>query len=81
MTREKRKAMIKGRTMEAVIFKTAPPRISAMKATRKKTALPELNRLKLSLISPKYGTFREFCQASPGYAPAWGRKNYDIILL
>jgi ribosomal protein L39E len=46
MTRENRKAMIKGRTMGAVIFKTAPPRINAIKATRKKTALPELKRLK-----------------------------------
>jgi hypothetical protein len=50
MTKENRRAMIKGRTMGAVIFKTAPPRSSAINATRKKTALPELNRLKLSFI-------------------------------
>jgi hypothetical protein len=65
MTREKRKAMTKGRTMGAVIFKTAPPRSSAIKATRKKIALPALNRLKLSLISPSMARFANFVRISP----------------
>jgi hypothetical protein len=52
ITNENRRAMIKGRTIEAVIFKTAPPRISAINATRKKIVLPELKRLKLSFILP-----------------------------
>jgi hypothetical protein len=73
--------MTKGRTMGAVIFKTAPPRSSAIKATRKKTALPELNRLKLSFISSKYGTFYEFCQVPPDTPRPGEGKLYDIILL
>jgi hypothetical protein len=50
ITNANRRAMVKGRTMGAIIFKTAPPIIRAIKATRKKFALPELKLLNLSFI-------------------------------
>jgi hypothetical protein len=52
MTKDKSRAMVKGKKTEAVVFNTAPPNIRAMKATKKKLALPELKLLNLSLTRP-----------------------------
>jgi hypothetical protein len=45
ITKASKRAMVKGKRMEAVIFNPAPANPRAMKATRKKFALPELKRL------------------------------------
>jgi hypothetical protein len=50
MTKDNNRAMVKGKKIEAVILNNAPPSTRAIKATRKKLALPELKLLNLSLI-------------------------------
>jgi hypothetical protein len=50
MTKHNSRAMVKGKKTEEVIFNNAPPSTRAIKATRKKLALPELNFLNLSLM-------------------------------
>jgi hypothetical protein len=46
ITRARRNAMVKGRSTGAVTLSTAPAIMQAIKATRKKLALPELKLLK-----------------------------------
>jgi hypothetical protein len=50
ITKANNRAMVKGKKIEAVIFNKAPPSTSAINATRKKLALPELKLLNRSLM-------------------------------
>jgi hypothetical protein len=76
ITKARRKAMVRGRTMGLIIFKTAPPRRTAIKATRKKFALPELKFLNLLFITPSV------CHSLPIFAKVLKRilKMIKIIL-
>jgi hypothetical protein len=50
ITKARSMAMVKGSIIEEVTFNIAPAKIQAIKATRKKFALPELKLLNGSLI-------------------------------
>jgi hypothetical protein len=58
ITKARSRAMVKGSTMGAVTFNTAPPNTRAIKATRKKFARPELKLLNIFFITPSMAYLR-----------------------